>query len=108
MLGEGCEIGFTSEVARSYLRENVGAHHAYVGDSIIDSGVNFGAFSVTTNLRLDKKNIKVTIKEDRVDSGRSKLGAIVGKKAMIGSGGKLMPGCKIDPEGIVMPNEVRK
>jgi bifunctional UDP-N-acetylglucosamine pyrophosphorylase/glucosamine-1-phosphate N-acetyltransferase len=108
MLGENCEIGFTSEVARSYLRDNVGVHHAYIGDSVVDSDVNFGAFSVTTNLRLDKKNIKVSIKEDRIDSGRSKLGAIVGKNAMIGSGGKLMPGCKLSPNAIVMPNEVKK
>ena len=108
MLGENCEIGFTSEIARSYLRNNIGAHHAYIGDSIIDSSVNFGAFSVTTNLRLDKKNIKVSIKDDRINSGRSKLGAIVGQKAMIGSGGKLMPGCKLNPGDLVMPNEVRK
>ena len=108
IIGEGGEIGYCSEVARSFLAKNVSAHHAYIGDSLIDSGVNFGAFSCTANLRLDKKNIKYNIKEDRINSGRSKLGVICGSGSQIGIHAMLMPGCKIDANSFVKPGDVQK
>jgi bifunctional UDP-N-acetylglucosamine pyrophosphorylase/glucosamine-1-phosphate N-acetyltransferase len=107
-IGQGNEVGFCSEIARSFTAQNVSAHHAYVGDSIIDKNVNFGAFSCTANLRLDKKNIKYSIKEDRINSGRIKLGAIIGAGTQIGIHAMLMPGCKIDANNFVAPGAVQK
>lgn len=108
IIGEGGEIGFCSEVARSFLAQNISAHHAYIGDSIIDSGVNFGAFSCTANLRLDKKNIKYNVKDQRIQSGRNKLGTICGSGAQIGIHAMLMPGCKIDADSFVGSGDVQK
>lgn len=107
-IGEGCEIGFCSEIARSFLSQNVTAHHAYIGDSIVDKNVNFGAFSCTANLRLDKKNIKYFIKKECIDSGEMKLGAIIGQESQIGIHAMLMPGCKIDANSFVAPGVVQK
>ncbi len=107
-IGEANEVGFCSEIARSFTAQKVSAHHAYIGDSIIDRDVNFGAFSCTANLRLDKKNVKYSIKEERVDSGREKLGAIVGAGTQIGIHAMLMPGCKIDANSFVVPGVVQK
>ncbi len=107
-IGEKCEVGFCSEIARSFLSQNISAHHAYIGDSVIDKNVNFGAFSCTANLRLDKKNVKYSIKKDRIDSGKTKLGAIIGQGSQIGIHAMLMPGCKIDANSFVAPGVVQK
>lgn len=107
-IGQGNEVGFCSEIARSFTAQNVSAHHAYIGDSIIDRGVNFGAFSCTANLRLDKKNIKYSVKEERVNSGRSKLGAIIGQGTQIGIHAMLMPGCRVDANEFIGPGVVQK
>ncbi len=107
-IGQGNEVGFCSEVARSFTAQNVSAHHAYIGDSIIDSDVNFGAFSCTANLRLDKKNVKYNVKENRINSGRNKFGAIIGAKTQIGIHAMLMPGCKVDANSFVAPGVVEK
>jgi len=107
-LGENCIIGFGSEVARSFLQNNISTHHSYIGDSVVESGTNFGAFSCTTNLRLDKRQILVNIKGQKINSQRQKLGSLIGKNAQIGSGAKTMPGAKIPSGKIIMPNEVYK
>ncbi len=107
-IGEKNEIGFCSEIARSFLSQGASAHHAYIGDSIIDKNVNFGAFSCTANLRLDKKDVKYLIKEERVSSGRTKLGAIIGEGSQIGIHAMLMPGCKIDANSFIAPGVVQK
>lgn len=106
VLGESCEIGFCSEVARSFLGDNVSAHHAYIGDSVIGSQVNFGAFSVTTNLRLDKKTIKIKVKDQLIDTGKIKFGCIVGAGSQIGSGAKILPGRTLLKNTLLGPNEV--
>lgn len=103
-----CVIGYNTEIARSYLAENVSTHIAYVGDSIIDKNVNFGAYSCTANLRLDQKDVGVKIKGKLVDSQRKKLGTIAGDGVQIGVGAKLMPGSKIPCKTLISPNEVFK
>ncbi len=108
MIGRDSVIGFNTEVARSFLHRNITTHFAYIGDSIVDEGVNFGAFSCTANLRLDQANVTVKIKEEKIDSHRGKLGAIIGKNAQIGIHAMLMPGIKVSERAIVFPGEVKK
>ncbi len=107
-LGAGSGAGYNTEIARSYVAENVTTHMAYVGDSIVDRDVNFGAFSSTANLRLDHKPVKVSIKDQRISSQREKLGAIVGAGAQIGTHAMLMPGCKIAAGGLIQPGAIHK
>ena len=107
MIGADCSIGFNSEIARSYLASNISTHYAYIGDSVVDDDVNFGAFSCTANLRLDKAFIKVKVKEDRINSQKQKLGAFIGRGAQIGIHAMLMPGTKIAPETFVAPGSVK-
>jgi bifunctional UDP-N-acetylglucosamine pyrophosphorylase/glucosamine-1-phosphate N-acetyltransferase len=108
ILGEKCVAGYNTEIARSFLSPNVTTHIAYVGDSIVDRDVNFGAFSCTANLRLDHKTVRVKIKEERVDSLHEKLGAIVGAGAQIGTHAMLMPGVCIGRAKLCPPGEVQK
>lgn len=106
IIGENSVVGYNTEVARSWLRNNITSHMAYIGDSVVDEEVNFGAYSCTANLRLDKKTVRVKIKEDLIDSKHTKLGAIVGKGTQIGIGAKLMPGCKTQVQTLVRPGEI--
>lgn len=104
MVGTHCVIGFGTEVARSYLNNNVWCHSNYVGDSIVDSNVSFGAGTVLGNLRFDESNVKVTIKKDRVDTGTNKFGAIIGSGARFGINSSTNPGVKIGCNSFVGGN----
>lgn len=95
MIGGGCMVGHVSEVARSYLGQNVNLHRAVVLDSVFEDRVNFSAGCVTANLRIDHGMVKSTVKGDRIDSGRDKLGAMVGVGAFISIQSGTMPGIKI-------------
>ncbi len=94
--GKKSRVGNGCEIKNSILGDNThAAHLSYIGDSIIDENCNFGAGTITANLRLDKKSIPVIIKEKREDSGKRKLGAIVGEGVETGIGVLIMPGIKI-------------
>lgn len=105
-IGKNSTVGYNTEVARSWLGKSITSHISYIGDSIVDDGVNFGAFSCTANLRLDKRSVRVKVKEESIDSKHLKLGSIVGKGTQIGIGAKLMPGCKTPVQTLIRPGEI--
>lgn len=100
-IGENCVIGFGSEIARSYVGNNVWTHTNYVGDSVIGNDVSFGAGTVTGNLRLDEKNIFVNIKGEKVDCGSNKFGLVTGDHVRVGVNTSFMPGVKIGNNSFV-------
>ncbi len=91
----GCEVGFTSEVARSYVAEGCAMHACRVLDSVFAPGVNFSAGCTTANLRIDHGEVKSTVKGQRLGSGRNKFGAVIGEGAFLGVDVMTMPGVKI-------------
>jgi bifunctional UDP-N-acetylglucosamine pyrophosphorylase/glucosamine-1-phosphate N-acetyltransferase len=95
-LGKKVKIGNAVEIKNSIIMDgtNVG-HLSYVGDSIIGHRSNFGAGTITANLRHDNKSIFVTVKGARVNSGRRKLGAIIGDDVKTGIGTSISPGIVI-------------
>jgi NDP-sugar pyrophosphorylase family protein len=95
MVLNGCEVGYTTEVARSYVADNCHMHACRVLDSVFAPGVNFSAGCTSANLRIDHGHVKSTVKGDRLDTGRDKLGVIVGRDAFIGVDVMTMPGVKI-------------
>ncbi len=107
VIGNHCKIGNASEVKGSVIMDHSAIPHlSYVGDSIIGSHVNFGCGSITANLRLDKKNIKMDIKGTKIDSNRYKFGAIVGDHASLGIQVSIMPGKKIGAYAHIGSNTV--
>jgi len=95
-LGKRSRIGNGCEIKNSIIEENThAAHLSYIGDSIIGPNCNFGAGTITANLRLDKKTIPVKIKGNKENSKRKKLGVIVGERVETGIGALLMPGIKV-------------
>jgi UDP-N-acetylglucosamine diphosphorylase/glucosamine-1-phosphate N-acetyltransferase len=92
-LGKRVKIGNAVEIKNSIIMDdtNVG-HLSYVGDSIIGQRSNFGAGTITANLRHDNNSIFVTLRGERINSGRRKLGAIIGDDVKTGIGTSISPG----------------
>ncbi len=103
MIGENCVIGYSSEVARSYFKNDVWLHKNYVGDSVFESNISLGSGTVTGNLRLDEQNIIEKVKGNVIDTKRNKLGAIIGSNVRIGINVSIMPGVKIGSGSFIGP-----
>jgi bifunctional UDP-N-acetylglucosamine pyrophosphorylase/glucosamine-1-phosphate N-acetyltransferase len=92
-LSRGVKVGNGCEVKNSLIMDGSSVGHlSYVGDSVIGRKVNFGAGTITANLRHDDLAVSVTVKGERMSSGRRKLGAIVGDDVKTGIGTLLAPG----------------
>ncbi|MBI4067722.1 glucose-1-phosphate thymidylyltransferase, partial [Candidatus Gottesmanbacteria bacterium] len=101
MIGDNCVLGFTTEITRSYVGNNSWFHTNYIGDSIIGDNVGLGAGAILANFRLDEKTISTTIANSKLDTNRTKLGAVVGKNVRIGVNSAIMPGVKIGSESFI-------
>jgi bifunctional UDP-N-acetylglucosamine pyrophosphorylase/glucosamine-1-phosphate N-acetyltransferase len=95
-LGKKVKIGNAVEIKNCIIMDetNVG-HLSYVGDSIIGQRSNFGAGTITANLRHDDRSIFVSVKGERFNSMRRKLGAIIGDDVKTGIGTSIGPGIVI-------------
>ena len=100
-IGADCVVGYSTEVKASYTGDGCWFHMSYVGDSIIADGCSFGAGTVLANFRFDEATIKVRIQDEVVDSGRDKLGAIIGSGSKTGVNASVMPGIRIGPNSSV-------
>lgn len=106
-LGKNVRIGNGCEVKNSVIMGNVHVGHlSYIGDSIVGEGCNLGAGTVTANLRLDDGSVKMLVKGVVVDSGRRKLGVILGDGVKSGINALFMPGVKVGCNSWIGPNVV--
>jgi len=106
-IGDRCHIGNAVEVKNSIIMDYSNAPHLnYVGDSVIGENTNLGAGTITANLRHDRGNIKVEIKGKLEDSGRHKLGAIIGHNVKTGINVTIYPGRKIGSNTFVGPGVI--
>jgi UDP-N-acetylglucosamine diphosphorylase / glucose-1-phosphate thymidylyltransferase / UDP-N-acetylgalactosamine diphosphorylase / glucosamine-1-phosphate N-acetyltransferase / galactosamine-1-phosphate N-acetyltransferase len=103
MVLDKSNVGFTTEVARSYVADGVQMHACRVLDSVFAENVNFSAGCTTANLRIDKGNIPSMIKGNKVYSGRDKFGAVIGRDAFLGVDVMTMPGVKIGERANIGP-----
>ena len=103
MVLDKSEVGFTTEVARSYVAERCAMHACRVLDSVFAPGVNFSAGCTTANLRIDHGHVFSIVKGNKVDTGRDKLGAIIGEGAFLSVDVMTMPGVKIGASAEVGP-----
>jgi UDP-N-acetylglucosamine diphosphorylase/glucosamine-1-phosphate N-acetyltransferase len=95
-IGKNVRIGNACEVKNSIIMDwtHIG-HLAYVGDSILCERCNLGAGTILANYRFDSGAVKMVVKDKVVDSGRRKLGAILGDDVKTGVNSVLMPGVKV-------------
>jgi UDP-N-acetylglucosamine diphosphorylase/glucosamine-1-phosphate N-acetyltransferase len=100
-IGDGCVVGFVSEVKHSYLGNSIWLHRNYVGDSILMDNCNLGAGTSVANWRFDKQPVRVNIGDEKISTGMEKFGCIIGENCKIGINTSIMPGMKIGPNAIV-------
>lgn len=109
VIGDNCHIGNAVEIKNSIIMSNSNVPHlSYVGDSVIGEKCNLGAGTNIANLRLDKEEIKVSLKGKIINTHRRKLGAVIGDGVMtginvsinigtiIGNNVKIAPSSKVD------------
>jgi len=106
-IGRGARIGNACEIKNSIIMDGVHIGHlSYVGDSIIGENCNLGAGTITANYRFDAGTVKMMVKDRLVDTGRTKLGAVLGDNVKTGIGALLMPGVKVGNNCWIGPNVI--
>ena len=92
-IGANCRIGESTTIKDSILFDNVNAKHlSYIGDSVVGEGVNFGAGTQIANYRFDASHINIQTEKGWINSGRKKLGSIIGDHVKFGVLACTMPG----------------
>jgi bifunctional UDP-N-acetylglucosamine pyrophosphorylase/glucosamine-1-phosphate N-acetyltransferase len=104
-IGTRVRVGNACEIKNSIIMDNAHIGHlSYIGDSIIGEKGNLGAGTITANYRLDAGTVKMMVKDKLVDSGRKKLGAVLGDNVKTGINALLMPGVKVGNDSWIGPN----
>jgi UDP-N-acetylglucosamine diphosphorylase / glucose-1-phosphate thymidylyltransferase / UDP-N-acetylgalactosamine diphosphorylase / glucosamine-1-phosphate N-acetyltransferase / galactosamine-1-phosphate N-acetyltransferase len=107
--GNHVRIGNAVEIKNTIIMENTHVGHlSYVGDSVIGCSCNFGAGTKVANLRHDGKNIKVMMKSKILDSGRRKLGVIMGDNVHTGINTSINIGVIMEKGRCTSPGEIVK
>ncbi|GAB3688018.1 sugar phosphate nucleotidyltransferase [Salinarchaeum chitinilyticum] len=106
VLGPDVRVGNAVEVKNSVLMAGAhAAHLSYVGDSVLGRDVNFGAGTVVANLRHDDANVRMRVKGEAVDTGRRKLGVVLGDGAKTGIDTSLNAGVVLGTGAATEPGE---
>jgi UDP-N-acetylglucosamine diphosphorylase/glucosamine-1-phosphate N-acetyltransferase len=84
-VGPGAKVGHAVEIKNSVIMADAAVPHlSYLGDSLLAPDVNLGAGTTVANLRHDDADVELTVKGDRVSTGRRKFGAVFGPGAKTG------------------------
>lgn len=101
---EGVVLGHACELKNSCLLPGAEVpHFNYVGDSILGSRSHLGAGVILSNLRLDKRRVRIRIGDRVVDTGLEKLGALIGDDCQVGCNCVLSPGSILGRESVLYP-----
>ena len=104
LVGAGCVVGNSVELKNVILFDSVQTpHYNYVGDSILGYKSHMGAGSLTSNVKSDKTLVVIRDGEARYETGRKKVGAILGDFVEIGCNSVLNPGTVIGRHTNVYP-----
>ena len=104
LIGANAVVGNSSELKNVILFDNVQVpHYNYVGDSILGYKAHMGAGSITSNVKSDKKLVKVHAEDGDVETGMKKFGAMIGDGVEVGCGSVLNPGTVIGANSNIYP-----
>ena len=104
LVGEGAVVGNSTELKNVILFNKVQVpHYNYVGDSILGYKAHMGAGSITSNVKSDKKLVKVHTPEGDIETGIKKFGAMLGDEVEVGCGSVLNPGTVIGAHTNIYP-----
>ena len=105
-LGPDVHVGNGVEIKNSVVRRGTNVPHlSYVGDSVLGQDVNFGAGTTVANLRHDDAAVSLTVKGERVSTGRRKFGVVAGDGVKTGINTSLEPGVTLSGGARTEPGE---
>lgn len=106
-IGANCFVGNGTEVKNSIIYNNSYiSRQCYIGDSIIGTHVTLGAGTCTENHRSDGRHHVSMIRGKPVNTGRVKLGAMLGDGVRTGVNTSIEAGIKIGIARTVPPGTV--
>ena len=104
LVGAGCVVGNSVELKNVILFDSVQTpHYNYVGDSILGYKSHMGAGSITSNVKSDKTLVTVRSREEAIETGLKKMGAMLGDHVEVGCNSVLNPGTVIGRNSNVYP-----
>ena len=104
IVGNNAVVGNSTELKNVIVFDNVQVpHYNYVGDSILGYKSHMGAGSITSNVKSDKKLVVIKNKEEKIETGLKKIGAMLGDEVEIGCGSVLNPGTIIGSHTNIYP-----
>jgi len=104
LVGDNCVVGNSTELKNVILFDNVQVpHYNYVGDSILGYKAHMGAGSITSNVKSDKLLVVVKDGDGHVETGRKKVGAMLGDRVEVGCNSVLNPGTVIGRDSNIYP-----
>ncbi len=104
LVGEGAVVGNSTELKNVILFNKVQVpHYNYVGDSILGYKAHMGAGSITSNVKSDRLNVVIRGAGSVIETGRKKVGAMLGDNVEVGCGSVLNPGTIIGRGSNIYP-----
>ena len=104
LVDDDCVVGNSTELKNVILFDHVQVpHYNYVGDSVLGYHAHMGAGAVTSNVKADNKNVVIKDEKEQIETGRRKVGAMLGDFADIGCNSVLNPGAVIGRRTTVYP-----
>lgn len=105
-LGPDTRVGHGVEVKNSVvMADSAVPHLTYLGDSVLGEDVNLGAGTTVANLRHDGEPVELTVKGDRVSTGRRKFGIVCGDGVRTGINCTINVGIVLSAGATVAPGE---
>ena len=119
LVGADCVVGNSTELKNVILFDKVQVpHYNYVGDSILGYRSHMGAGSITSNVKSDKTLVAVRSKDEILETGLKKFGAVLGDSVEVGCNSVLNPGTVVGSgstvyplsmvRGVIPPNSIYK
>jgi bifunctional UDP-N-acetylglucosamine pyrophosphorylase/glucosamine-1-phosphate N-acetyltransferase len=106
LLGADAHVGNGVELKNTVVMRDTNVPHlSYVGDSVLGEGVNLGAGTQVANLRHDDEPVRITVKGERVSTGRRKFGVVAGPGAKTGINTSLNAGVVLSAGATTVPGE---
>lgn len=104
IVGKKAVVGNSTELKNVILFNQVQVpHYNYVGDSILGFKAHMGAGSITSNIKSDRTLVVIKTGEDEIETGRKKIGAMLGDLVEVGCNSVLNPGTVVGKRTNIYP-----
>lgn len=104
IIGKNSVFGNSCEIKNSIIFDDAQTpHYNYVGDSVLGWHSHMGAGSITSNVKSDKSNIVIRCGKEKIETGRYKIGAMLGDYVEVGCNSVLNPGTVVGRNSNIYP-----